>query len=81
MKLHKFVSGNVHLKRNTAEKEAEKSKLIRYISERSDRYGDKLLEFMDIYRLNNLQSATVAQLTEYIATHLQLQNQERVKNK
>ena len=75
MKLKFFRPGQVTLKQqnNTQQneqEEAEKSKLIQYISDRSDRYGDKLLEFMDLYHLHNLQSATVAQLREYINTHL-----------
>lgn len=47
-----------------------KDKLIELISRNSDRYGDKLLEFMDLYHLNNLQSASENQLREYVQTHL-----------
>lgn len=43
-----------------------KDQLITYLSERSDRYGDKLVKFMDTYGLINLQQATVEQLREYI---------------
>ena len=43
-----------------------KDELITYLSERSDRYGDKLVKFMDTYGLINLQQATVKQLREYI---------------
>lgn len=40
--------------------------LIRFISEHSNRYGDKLIDFMERYGLHNLASATEEQLTEYI---------------
>ena len=43
-----------------------KDELIMYISKQSNRYGNKLLDFMDRYGLTNLQEATVAQLSEYI---------------
>lgn len=43
-----------------------KDELIMYLSERSDRYGDKLVEFMDNYHLISLQEATVEQLREYV---------------
>ena len=82
MKLKFFRPGQVTLKQqnNTQQNEqdeAEKSKLIQYISDRSDRYGDKLLEFMDLYGLYNLQSATVSQLYDYIASHMQFEQQEQ----
>lgn len=47
-----------------------KSGLIELISRNSNNRGDKLLEFMDLYHLHNLQSATEDQLREYIQTHL-----------
>ena len=47
-----------------------KDGLIELISRNSNRYGDKLVEFMDLYHLHNLQSATEDQLREYIQTHL-----------
>lgn len=82
MKLKFFRPGQVTLKQqnNTQQNEqdeTEKSKLIQYISDRSDRYGDKLLEFMDLYGLYNLQSATVSQLYDYIASHMQFEQQEQ----
>lgn len=71
MKLKKFDAGNIHVKNNDKVVESEKSKLIRYISDRSNRYGDKLIEFMDTYNLMKLQDATEAQLYDFIATHFQ----------
>ncbi len=53
------------------ENSREKDRLIETISRASDRYGDKLVDFMDQYHLINLQSATVEQLKTYIKTHLQ----------
>ena len=49
---------------------AEKDLLIKQISNCSDRRGDKLIDFMNQYHLDNLQSATVEQLKEYIANCL-----------
>jgi len=43
-----------------------KSRLISIISNASNKYGDKLVDFMDNYNLYNLQSATEEQLQEYI---------------
>lgn len=43
-----------------------KSRLISIISNASNKYGDKLVDFMDKYNLYNLQSATEEQLQEYI---------------
>lgn len=71
MKLKKFDAGDIHVKNNDKVVESEKSKLIRYISDRSNRYGDKLIEFMDTYNLVKLQDATEAQLYDFIATHFQ----------
>ena len=67
---------------NTAQNENkqqrnEKNKLVHYISERSSRYGDKLLEFMDKYHITNLQEATVAQLREFAGVMQAQINQER----
>lgn len=50
----------------TTEEQREQSDLIREISHRSDRYGDKLLEFMDRYGLDNLRDAEIWQLKEYL---------------
>ena len=49
--------------------EAQKNDLIMFLSNQSDRYGDKLIDFMEVYDLINLQEATVTQLREYITTH------------
>lgn len=43
-----------------------KSDLIDIISSQSDRYGDKLLDFLDKNHLTCLQDATVEQLQNYI---------------
>lgn len=45
----------------------EKENLIFFISRRSSRFGDRLIDFMEKYHLINLQQATVAQLRAYIA--------------
>lgn len=43
-----------------------KSRLVSIISKAGNKYGDKLIDFMDKYNLYNLQSATEEQLEEYI---------------
>jgi hypothetical protein len=43
-----------------------KDQLIKIISRSSSRYGDKLLDFMDQYKLNRLKDANAKQLEEYI---------------
>lgn len=48
---------------------SEKSALIQRISAASDRYGDKLVDFMNRYGLYCLAEATVEQLREYVALH------------
>ena len=53
-----------------------KDELIKAISSQSDRYGDKLLEFMDMNNLICLKDATVDQLQEYISTRLCPQERE-----
>ena len=53
--------------------------LIEIIASKSDRYGDKLLAFMDKYSLGNLQQATAAQLREFIQTLEQQTLAERKK--
>lgn len=73
MKHQKCIIGT-EFEKNAAEKE----KLIRFISDHSNKHGDKLVEFMDLYHLYALNTASVAQLQEYIATHLtQQQNSEK----
>lgn len=44
----------------------KQSQLIQIISDRSDRYGNMLLDFMSTYNLMCLKDATVEQLSEYI---------------
>ena len=44
--------------------------LITVIHDASDRYGDKLIAFMDKYHLTNLQEATEAQLEAFILDDL-----------
>lgn len=44
------------------------SELISVISHASDYYGDKLIEFMNNYELNNLAQATQEQLEDFIKT-------------
>lgn len=46
------------------------SQLIEIISSQGDRYGDKLLDFMETYKLICLKDATIEQLQEYISTRL-----------
>ena len=55
------------------------SQLIEIISSQCDRYGDKLLEFMDMYKLTCLQEATTEQLGEYISQCLCPQNEKGVE--
>jgi len=44
----------------------KKSKLILLISEKSNKYGNLLIEFMDEYKLNCLKDSTEKQLSEFI---------------
>ena len=53
--------------------ESEKHRLIKMISDCSNKYGDKLVEFLNLYHLYGLSTATVPQLREYVLTHLQRQ--------
>ena len=53
--------------------------LIEIIASKSDRYGDKLIAFMDKYSLGNLQQATISQLKEFIQTLEQQTLAERKK--
>ena len=58
-----------HLKQSLyAEKieQAEKERLINYISKRSDKSGNRLIDFMRIYDIHNLTEATSKQLREYV---------------
>lgn len=45
--------------------------LINTISRRSDRYGDKLVDFMERYGLPCLACATEEQLKDYIKTEIE----------
>lgn len=56
-----------------------KDDLIKAISSRSDKYNDKLIEFMNMYKIGGLQEATVEQLGEYISMNLCEQEKERGK--
>jgi len=47
-----------------------KDELIMVISNQSDKYGDKLVDFLHTYKLVGLKDATVEQLQEYISTRL-----------
>ena len=44
----------------------DKNNLIKVISRSSDRYGDKLLDFMNEYKIDGLNQASKSQLEEYI---------------
>lgn len=59
-----------HKKLKTCVINKNKDFLISVISDASDRYGNKLIEFMDMYHLINLQEATVDQLQTYIIDHM-----------
>ncbi|MEG1562858.1 MAG: hypothetical protein RR365_03905 [Bacteroides sp.] len=50
--------------------ERRKTRLIRIISARSDRYGNLLIDFMEHYGLSCLMDATEGQFTEYIHDNL-----------
>ena len=58
-----------------------KDELIMFISERSSRYRDKLIDFMYQYKLTNLQQATVEQLKEYIQNNFSTTTTEIEQNK
>lgn len=45
----------------------EKDELIDVISKASDRYGNRLIEFLERYKLSGLIEANIEQLKEYIA--------------
>lgn len=55
-----------HKKYRISKRYAKTDKLINVISRSSSRYGDKLLDFMDQYKLNGLKDARAKQLEEYI---------------
>ena len=53
-----------------------KDELIMVISNQSDKYGDKLVDFLHTYKLVGLKDATVEQLQEYISMRLCPQEME-----
>jgi len=55
-----------HKKYKISKRTTQEDRLIKVISKSSSRYGDKLLDFMDQYKLNGLKDANAKQLEEYI---------------
>ena len=55
-----------HKKYRISKSTVQTDRLIKIISRSSSRYGDKLLDFMDQYKLNGLKDANAKQLEEYI---------------
>lgn len=55
-----------HKKYRISKSTVKTDRLIKIISRSSSRYGDKLLDFMDQYKLNGLKDANAKQLEEYI---------------
>lgn len=55
-----------HKKYRISKSTVKTDRLIKIISRSSSRYGDKLLDFMDQYKLNGLKDARAKQLEEYI---------------
>lgn len=47
-----------------------KAELISVISKAGDRYGNKLIDFLNLYHLTGLCEATVDQLQDYIQNNL-----------
>lgn len=47
-----------------------KDDLIKAIKSRSDKHNDKLVDFLNVYKLDGLKDATVEQLQEYISVCL-----------
>jgi hypothetical protein len=56
-----------------------KDELINIISSKSDRYGDKLIDFLDRNNLISLKDATVEQLQNYISNYLQIKESDNLK--
>lgn len=46
-----------------------KGLLVDVISKKSDKYGDKLVDFMEKYNVSGLSEASVDQLHDYIMTY------------
>ncbi len=65
---HSEEGGKPRQKANTQSADYTVGELVRRISNASDRYGDKLLRFMERYGLHSLAEAEAEQLTEYIIT-------------
>jgi len=55
-----------HNKYKVSKSADQKDRFIKVISKSSSRYGDKLLDFMEQYKLNGLKDANAKQLEEYI---------------
>lgn len=55
-----------HKKYRISKRYAKTDKLIKIISKSSSRYGDKLLDFMNQYKLDALKDTSAKQLEEYI---------------
>ena len=66
-------------KRTTCLINGEKDRLINIISENSSKYGDKLIQFMELNHLNGLRYATVPQL-QYFVMKCALEKQSEEKN-
>lgn len=56
-----------------------KDELINIISSKSDRYGDKLIDFLDKNNLMSLQDSTVEQLQNYMSNYLQMKEFDKIK--
>ena len=56
----------LHKKYRISKRTLKTDRLIKIISKSSSRYGDKLLDFMEQYKLNGLKDASKKQLEEYI---------------
>ena len=57
----------------------EKTQLIQTISQNTNRYGNKLLEFMEKYQLTGLRDATITQLREFVTFIENQQKKEKAK--
>lgn len=44
----------------------ETSRFIKFVSEKSDRYGNELINMMDYYGVNNLATLTLPEIKEYL---------------
>jgi len=55
-----------HKKYRISKSITQRDRMIKVISKSSSKYGDKLLDFMEQYKLSGLQDASIEQLKEYI---------------